>query len=68
MMIASNTGYTTITQKIAIPLDDERSARLTVSDIIKKEKNTSCNYSGYQGFFAEMKYFVKPKIRREHIK
>lgn len=38
MMIASNTGYATITQKIAIPLDDERSARLTVYDIIKKRK------------------------------
>ena len=38
MMIASNTGYATIIERIAKPLDDEISTRLTIYDIIKKRK------------------------------
>jgi hypothetical protein len=38
MMIASNTGYASITEKIAISLEDEKYARLVVYDITKKRK------------------------------
>jgi hypothetical protein len=38
MIIASNTGYATIIERIAKPLDDEISTRLMVYNIIKKRK------------------------------
>jgi len=38
MMIASNTGYATIIERIAKPLDDEISTRLVIYNIIKKRK------------------------------
>jgi hypothetical protein len=52
-MIASNTGYASITEKIAIPLDDESSARLTVYDIIKKRKIPLAITAAIKGFLLK---------------
>ena len=53
MMIASNTGYAIMTEKIAKPLDDERSARLTVYDIILKRKMELAITATINGFLLK---------------
>ena len=63
MIIASRIGYAMITEKMATPLYDEKSAKFRVCAIIKARNIALAIMARYHRYAAKMKLLVISKVR-----